>query len=141
MTSATPNVRVGVAVFIRKDGKFLMQRRLGSHGAGSWSVPGGNLEFGESLEACARREVLEETNLQIKNIRFLTQTNDQFKDAAKHYLTIWMTSDCRLVPPPSWNRQNAARNAGAIFKASPSRCLSLAGRIFEPTNRPSSKPS
>lgn len=93
MASATPNVRVGVAVFIRKDGKFLMLRRLGSHGAGSWSVPGGNLEFGESLEACARREVSEETNLQIKNIRFLAQTNDQFKDEGKHYLTIWVTSD------------------------------------------------
>jgi 8-oxo-dGTP diphosphatase len=93
MPSKTQTVRVGVAVFIWKDGKFLVQRRLGAHGAGSWTVPGGNLEFNESLEACARREVQEETGLQITNIRFLTLTNDQFKAEGKHYLTVWMVSD------------------------------------------------
>lgn len=99
MSSGPRNVRVGVAVFIWKNGKFLMQRRFGGHGTGSWSVPGGNLEFGESLEACARREVVEETGLQIKNIRFMTMTNDQFTDADKHYLTLWMISDWAAGEP------------------------------------------
>jgi len=93
MPSKATNVRVGVAVFIWKNGRFLMQRRLGAHGAGSWSVPGGNVEFGESLEACVRREVTEETGLQIKNVHFMTATNDHFKTEGKHYITIWMTSD------------------------------------------------
>jgi 8-oxo-dGTP diphosphatase len=38
-------VRVGIGVFVFKDGKFLIQRRKGSHGTGTWSIPGGHLEF------------------------------------------------------------------------------------------------
>ena len=39
-------IRVGVACFIFKDGKFLMGQRLGSHGDSTWSIPGGHQEFG-----------------------------------------------------------------------------------------------
>ncbi len=87
------SVKVGIGVFVFKDGKFLMQKRQGAHGAGSWSVPGGHLEFGESFEDTARREVMEETNLQIKNVRFGAVTNDFFADENKHYVTVWMLSD------------------------------------------------
>ena len=88
-----PNVRVGVGVFVLKDGKFLMQKRQGSHGSGTWSLPGGHLEFGESFEDTARREVKEETNLDITNIRFAAVTNDIFEAENKHYATIWVMSD------------------------------------------------
>lgn len=57
-------VRVGVAVIVRrKDGKILIGLRKGSHGAGTWSVPGGHLELGETVLQCADREVIEETGL------------------------------------------------------------------------------
>lgn len=85
--------RVGIGVFVIKDGKFIMMRRKGSHGAGSWSVPGGHLEYGESFEETAIRETLEETGVEIENIRFGAVTNDHFKDEDKHYVTIWMLSD------------------------------------------------
>ena len=87
------NVRVGIGVFVFKNGKFIMQQRQGSHGEGAWSVPGGHLEFSESFEDTARREVKEETNLDIKNVRFGAVTNDYFVDEDKHYITIWMLSD------------------------------------------------
>lgn len=87
------NVRVGIGVFVFKDGKFIVLKRHGAHGAGSWSLPGGHLEFGESFEDTARREVKEETNLDIKNVRFSAVTNDHFVDESKHYITIWMLSD------------------------------------------------
>ena len=90
---ADDNVMVGVGVFVFKNGKFLMQQRQGAHGANSWSVPGGHLEFGESFEDTARREVIEETNLHIKNVRFGAVTNDFFKGENKHYVTVWMLSD------------------------------------------------
>ena len=88
-----PNVRVGVGVFVFKDGKFLLQKRQGSHGEGTWSLPGGHLEHGESFEDTARREVKEESNLDIKNIRFGAVTNDIFESENKHYVTVWMLSD------------------------------------------------
>lgn len=62
--------QIGVGVFVIKDGKFLMGQRRGSHGEGTWSVPGGHLEFGESPESTALREVFEETSLKIANIAF-----------------------------------------------------------------------
>lgn len=85
--------RVGVGVFVFKNGKFLMGQRRNAHGDGSWSIPGGHLEFGETFEDTARREVLEETGLRITNIRFGAVTNDLFTDEGKHYVTIWMLSD------------------------------------------------
>jgi 8-oxo-dGTP diphosphatase len=85
--------RVGIGVFIWRNGKFLMQRRIGAHGAGTWSIPGGKLDFGESLEECGAREVYEETGVRIKNVRFLAVTNDIFKLESKHFVTIWLESD------------------------------------------------
>jgi 8-oxo-dGTP diphosphatase len=87
------NVRVGVGVFVFKNGKFIMLHRQGSHDADTWSLPGGHLEFGESFEETARREVKEETDLEIKNVRFGAVTNDKFVIEGKHYVTIWMLSD------------------------------------------------
>src|SRR5258707_8500479 len=54
---ATPQVGVGVVVV--RDGKVLLGLRRGSHGSGAWALPGGHLEWGESVESCARREVTE----------------------------------------------------------------------------------
>lgn len=85
--------RVGMGIFVFKDGKFLLGKRKNAHGAGEWALPGGHLEFNEELESCARREVKEETGVEIKNIRFSTITNDIFKKEGKHYITIFMLSD------------------------------------------------
>ena len=56
-------VCVGVGVVVVSDGRVLVGRRKGAHGAGTWALPGGWLEKGESFEACALREVEEETGL------------------------------------------------------------------------------
>jgi 8-oxo-dGTP diphosphatase len=93
------SVGVGVGVFVWKDGKFLMGERRGSHGTGTWSVPGGHLEFGESWAETARREVKEETALEIANVRLLTVTNDIFENDNKHYVTIWIEADWAAGEP------------------------------------------
>ena len=91
--------KVGVGVFVWKDGKFLMGKRRGSHGHDTWSIPGGHLEFGESWEEAAKREVMEETGLVIDNVRFLAATNDVFEKEGKHYATIWVYSDWKSGEP------------------------------------------
>lgn len=93
-------VRVGVGAFVLQSSKqdpqnptFLIGKRLGSHGAGTFALPGGHLEFGETPEQCAAREVLEETGLEVKNVRFLTATNDILKKDKKHYITMFMVCE------------------------------------------------
>jgi len=85
--------RVGVGVLVRRDGKILLGKRRGSHGEGAWAAPGGHLEFQEGLEACARREVHEETNLAVTNVHVGTITNDIFEDENRHYVTVFMVCD------------------------------------------------
>ena len=55
--------------------------------------PGGHLEYSESFAACAAREALEETGLDVGDIKFLTATNDIME--GKHYVTIYVT--CSIV--------------------------------------------
>ncbi|KAI7537913.1 glycosyl hydrolase 53 [Hortaea werneckii] len=103
---ALPRIGVGVFVFAsRTSNRYLLGKRLGSHGAGTYALPGGHLEYGESFEQCATREVQEETGLDITDVRFLTATNSVFHETTKHYVTIFMTAIARsaengLEPEP-----------------------------------------
>jgi 8-oxo-dGTP diphosphatase len=85
--------KIGVGVCIIKDGKVLFGKRKNAHGQGDWCFPGGHLELNENIEDCARREVLEETGLSIKNIRFGPYTNDIFEKEGKHYVTLFVAAD------------------------------------------------
>ncbi|KAK4897190.1 hypothetical protein LTR27_005083 [Elasticomyces elasticus] len=96
---AEPRVGVGVFVFrSAEDGHFIVGERKGSHGAGTIALPGGHLDFGESFEDCAAREIKEETGIDIENIRFLTATNTVFGDTGKHYVTIFMAANAIAKP-------------------------------------------
>jgi len=90
---------VGVGVIVIKNGKVLLGKRKNAHGKGTWCFPGGHLEFNEEIEDCAKREVLEETGIQIKNIKLAAFTNDIFKEEGKHYVTLFVVSeyDCGEV--------------------------------------------
>ena len=84
-------VKVGVGVWLfNSKGWFLLGKRLSKHGNGTWAPPGGHLEFGETPEQCASRELFEETGLQIPAHQFKIcgVTNDFFKEENKHYITV-----------------------------------------------------
>lgn len=89
----TERPKVGIGVCVIKDNKVLYGKRKNAHGEGSWCFPGGHLEFNESIEECAIREVLEETGIHIKNIRMGPFTNDIFKEEGKHYVTLFVIVD------------------------------------------------
>ncbi|CAG8795642.1 7876_t:CDS:2, partial [Racocetra persica] len=77
---------VGVGIFVIRGNKFLIGKRKGSHGPGT-------LEFGESFEDCAKREVFEETNLEITNVIYQTVTNSVMVNENKHYVDIFMRAE------------------------------------------------
>ena len=57
---------VGVGAVIIQDGKVVLVKRRFEPLAGQWSLPGGRLELGETLEAGLAREMLEETGLHVQ---------------------------------------------------------------------------
>ena len=79
--------KVGIGVIVVRDEKILLGERLTSHGSGTFTIPGGHLEFGETFEETARREVEEETgliNIEVKGV--VSLGNDIVYD--KHYVSI-----------------------------------------------------
>lgn len=95
----TPVPRIGVGVLIMRNDRVLLGQRAGSHGAGTWAPPGGHLEYGESIEQCAMREVQEETGLCIGSITYGPYTNDVFMSEGKHYVTLMVTAQCPTGDP------------------------------------------
>ncbi|MFA6066162.1 MAG: NUDIX hydrolase [Candidatus Babeliaceae bacterium] len=81
--------RVGVGVLVIQDNKLLLAKRKNAHGVGTWSPPGGHLEFGETVEHCAARELFEETGLIADSIETLSWVNTIFEQEQKHYITIF----------------------------------------------------
>ncbi len=91
--------RVGVGVIIIRNGRILLGKRIGSHGAGTWALPGGHLEYGEAVEDCAVREVLEETGLLIRVTGRGPYTSDVFSEEQKHYVTLFVEALCNEGEP------------------------------------------
>jgi 8-oxo-dGTP diphosphatase len=81
---------VGMGVLVMRRGRVLLGRRRGSHGEGYYAAPGGHIEFGESFEQAARREVGEETGLEIAELRLLSVGNYVFRrqDGERHYIDV-----------------------------------------------------
>lgn len=88
----SPKVGIGVIIYNDKN-EILFIKRKGKHGHGEWSFPGGKLDFGESFEDCARREVLEEVGIEISDPKYVNITNDLFPDHDLHFITIFMEAN------------------------------------------------
>ncbi|MFI5333777.1 MAG: NUDIX hydrolase [Chlamydiales bacterium] len=82
---------------------------------------GGHLEFRETVEECAKRELLEETGLHALSIRHSPWVNNVFED--KHYVTLFVfadkfTGDPQLLEPhkcESWHRFKSSALPSPLF--------------------------
>lgn len=88
---------VGVGVVVWHDGRVLLIRRGRPPRAGQWSLPGGGQELGETVEAAARREVLEETGLELGPLYHVAVvdliTHDDNDRVRWHYTLIDLTAE------------------------------------------------
>lgn len=103
MASKPDTPKVGVGVILVRTVEFpsfgnqpeihrpevLLGLRRKSHGDGEWSLPGGHMELGERFMDTCKREVLEETGMEIAGIVPLCFTNDIFEKDGLHYVTLF----------------------------------------------------
>jgi len=104
-----PRVRVGVGVIVLRDGLVLLGARRGAHGAGTWALPGGHLEYGETIEGCARREVLEETGRARGPLTNASFTSDVFEREQRHYVTLFVQAEAGAGEPRVMEPDKCAR--------------------------------
>ena len=87
-----PLIGAGVVVLDPAGERVLLIRRARPPRAGQWSIPGGLVELGETVEAAARREVREETGLALATLRLLDIVDiierDQDRRVRLHYSLI-----------------------------------------------------
>jgi 8-oxo-dGTP diphosphatase len=87
-----PRPIIGVGAVVWDGAKVLLIRRALPPAAGQWSIPGGALELGETIEQGARREVLEETGIRLGPVEFLGVVELIRRDATQavqyHYLLV-----------------------------------------------------
>src|SRR2546430_13924356 len=79
----------GAQVVLERDGRVLLGRRLNEPGAGRWDLPGGFLHEGEDALAGLRREVREETGLELEPVEILGTWNEDYFDRVVLCLT-WL---------------------------------------------------
>lgn len=86
-----PPLKVGVCVILRYGDRVLMGMRCGSHGAGTWSFPGGHLDSDETIEEAVRRELREETGITYAGpLKALTFVENTFPEHNRRYVTLYM---------------------------------------------------
>ena len=86
-------VACGVAVVVTHQHKVLFGQRKSGQTGFEWQLPGGWIDVGESPEQAARREVYEETGLQLKELRFVGITSNVFS-AHKHTISLYFEAEC-----------------------------------------------
>jgi ADP-ribose pyrophosphatase YjhB (NUDIX family) len=79
--------RTRVAVVLVEDDQVLLVRHS-KRGESYWLLPGGGLDYGEGIAECARREIREETGLEIEVERFLYLSEAIAPDRSRHILNI-----------------------------------------------------
>lgn len=116
-----------VDIIIELDNSIvLIKRKNPPHG---WALPGGFVDYGESLEAAAIREAQEETGLAIQNLHLLGCYSDPARDERMHTITTVFIAQATGTP-------QAADDAAELALFSPDRlpsplCFDHAGILAD----------
>ena len=102
-------IKVGIGVMILDDNKILLGHRVknkkdtgGIYEVDCWTLPGGKQEYDETFFEGARREVKEETNLDVDELELFSAADDIQSD--RHYITLQViarkySGDLKIMEP------------------------------------------
>jgi len=118
---------VAVDVLIRKDDGYVFIKRKNEPYRGCWAIPGGLVEYGETVEQAAEREAKEETGLDVKLIRLVGVYSDPTRDPRGHCISIAYLAEAVS------GELRAATDAkkAKIFKRKPDNLAFDHSKIFE----------
>ena len=89
-TYQNPSPTVDILIEVEPNTVVLIRRRNPPHG---WAIPGGFVDYGESLEHAAIREAKEETGLDVTLVRQFHTYSDPSRDPRKHTIsTVFLAS-------------------------------------------------
>lgn len=71
---------VGIGIVVIKEDSVLLVRRGKPPNVGAWTLPGGAQELGETTEQAGRRELLEETGLEVDTLHFAATVDNIRRD-------------------------------------------------------------
>lgn len=102
---------VGVGVMVKNSqGQVLMGLRKSPYGEGTWSFPGGHLEFEETMAEVAIRETKEETGLDVSELELVSLADEMGSlDKGKHYVNVGFLAHAsfgepKVTEPEKWEK-------------------------------------
>lgn len=101
------NPAPGVAVFVVDSGRVLLGLRRGPLGGGKWALPSGYIEFHEDYLTVGRREVKEETGLDVR-VTAVIHVESAFLGPTWHFFTVY------LLAHPTGGTLHAGDDAEAV---------------------------
>lgn len=99
-----PTVDIIIEVEGRKGGIVLIHRKQEPR---AWALPGGFVDYGETLEEAAAREAREETGLDIHSARQFHSYSDPARDPRRHTISTVFIARARGVPSPGDDAEKA----------------------------------
>jgi ADP-ribose pyrophosphatase YjhB (NUDIX family) len=95
---------ITVDIIIEINGGIVLIER--SNPPFGWAIPGGFVDYGETLEECAKRETKEETGLNIRNLRQMHTYSDPRRDPRFHTVTTVFVAKAKGRPRAGDDAQN-----------------------------------
>jgi 8-oxo-dGTP diphosphatase len=132
---------VGIGIVVIKGNTVLLVRRGKPPNIGAWTLPGGAQELGETTEEAARRELLEETGIEVGKLHFAATVDnirrDEMGRVRFHYTIIdfaarWVSGDPVAdtdVTEAVWTPLDALDDYGLWSEAH--RVIAIARRLVE----------
>jgi ADP-ribose pyrophosphatase YjhB (NUDIX family) len=98
-----PRLTVDIIIEVAVKGIILIERKNPPFG---WAIPGGFVDYGETLEAAAIREAREETGMEFVDLKQFHAYSDPKRDLRAHTVTVVFTAVGRGVPQAADDAKN-----------------------------------
>ena len=85
MSANEPRPVIGCAAVVWRGDEVLLIRRGQPPLEGQWSIPGGRQKWGETVRACALRELMEETGLEAEILGLIDVVDARYQDGGTDY--------------------------------------------------------